>query len=123
MKYLKISICICVLFIAQNVMAQRGSTYNADKAFESGDYYDAITLYKKAYTKEKNNAKKADILFLIAECYRHTNDYKNQEVAYAKAIKAKYKDPKAVLYLANALKFNGKFDEAIVRYNEYKKEE
>src|SRR5436190_8466895 len=112
MKYLKFIICICVLFTARNAVAQRGTTYNADKAYESGDYYDAITLYKKAFTKEKNKAKKADIIFMVAESYRHINDYKNQEVWYAKAIKAKYKDPKAILYLANALKFDGKYDEA-----------
>jgi len=109
------------LFIASAALAQRGATHAAEKAYQSGDYYDAITLYKKAYTKEKNKAKRAEIIFLVAESYRHINDYKNQEVWYAKAIKANLKNPKAVLYLAYALKFNGKYDEAIVKYTDYKK--
>ena len=37
--------------------AQRGPTYQADQAFLKGDYFDAATLYKKAFTKEKDKAK------------------------------------------------------------------
>ncbi len=121
MKILKFIPSVLLLFISAATFAQRGVTFNADKAYESGDYYDAINLYKKAYTKEKNKAKKAEVIFKVAECYRHTNDYKNQEVWYGKAVKAKIKDPNAVLFFANALKYNGKYDEAIVQYESYKK--
>jgi peptidoglycan-associated lipoprotein len=99
----------------------RGPRFMADKAYDSGDYYDAITLYKKAYTKEKNKTKRADIVYRIADCYRKTIDYKNQELWYAKAIKQGYKGADAILYLAEALKFNGKYPEAIVRFTDYKK--
>ena len=121
MQVLKFIPAAVFFFVSTAIFAQRGPTYMADKAYESGDYYDAINLYKKAYTKEKNKAKKADVIFHVAECYRHTNDYKNQEVWYGKAVKAKIKDPNAVLFLANALKYNGKYDEAIVQYEAYKK--
>jgi peptidoglycan-associated lipoprotein len=121
MKILKLIPAVILLFISAATFAQRGVTYNADKAFDSGDYYDAITLYKKAYTKEKNKPKKAEIIFKVAESYRKTNDYKNQEVWYGKAVKAKIKNPNATLYLAHALKYNGKYDEAIVQYEAYKK--
>jgi peptidoglycan-associated lipoprotein len=121
MKILKFIPSIVLLFISTSIFAQRGVTYAAEKAYDSGDYYDAINLYKKAYTKEKNKPKKAEIIFKVAECYRKTNDYKNQEVWYGKAVKAKLKNPNATLYLANALKYNGKYDEAIVQYEAYKK--
>ncbi|MFM8431553.1 MAG: hypothetical protein ACKOA1_02050 [Bacteroidota bacterium] len=120
-------ICSKRLFFTALVMlstmiatAQRGPTYQADQAFLKGDYYDAANLYKKAFTKEKNKAKKAEIVFKTAECYRMTNDTKNQEVWYAKAIKANIKEPEAFVRYADALKANGKYPEAIVQYQKFK---
>ncbi len=111
---------ICLLTIV-SVYAQKGSVAAGDAAFSKGDYYDAVPLYKKAFSKEKNKTKRAEIIFKTAESYRKVNDFKNQEVWYAKAIKAGYKEPVAILNLADAIKFNGKYDEAIVQYNNYKK--
>ncbi len=109
------------LFCANTAFAQRNPITMAEQAFAKGDYYDAAILYKKAYTKEKNKVKKAEIIFKVAESYRLTNDPKNQEVWYAKALKLNYKDPEVLLKYANALRYNGKYDEAIVQYNNYKK--
>ena len=99
---------------------QRGPSYPADQAFLKGDYFDAAALYKKAFTKEKNKTKKAEIIFMTAECYRMTNDLKNAETWYAKAIKANIKNPEAFVRYADALKCNGKYDEAIVQYQKFK---
>ena len=101
--------------------AQRGPSFQAEQAFNKGDYYDAAALYKKAFTKEKNKVKRAEIIYKVAESYRLTNDFKNQEVWYAKALKANFKDPEAIVHYADALKFNGKYDEAIVQYTNFKK--
>src|SRR5690606_37136823 len=90
-----------------------------DQAYAKGDYYDAATLYKKAFAKEKNRVKKAELIYKVAESYWLTNDWKNQEVWYAKAIKAKFPDPEAIVRYADALKANGKYDEAIVEYNKF----
>ncbi|MBL0033379.1 MAG: OmpA family protein [Bacteroidetes bacterium] len=111
-----------LMFAASLTFAQRGPTYQADLAFDKGDYYDAAALYKKAFTKEKNKVKRAEVIYKVAESYRLTNDYKNQEVWYAKAIKANYKAPEAILHYADALKMNGKYDEAIVQYTAFQKE-
>ena len=110
------------LFAASLTFAQRGPTYQADLAFDKGDYYDAAALYKKAFTKEKNKVKRAEVIYKVAESYRLTNDYKNQEVWYAKAIKANYKAPECILHYADALKMNGKYDEAIVQYTNFQKD-
>lgn len=110
-----------LLFVTGTVSAQRGATFMADQAFSKGDYYDAAALYKKAFTKEKNKVKRAEIIYKVAESYRLSNDSKNQEVWYAKALKANFKDPAAILHYADALKFNGKYDEAIVQYTNYQK--
>lgn len=107
------------IFTAE-VSAQKNFQKEADVALEKGYYFEAIELYKKAYAKEKNRAKKAEIIFNIAEGYRNLLDYKQAEVWYQKAIRAKYPDPVAQLYLGDALKFQGKYEEAIVEYNNYK---
>ncbi len=114
-------LALFLLFTVSHAQAQRTAVTQADLAFSKGDYYDAAILYKKAYTKEKNKVKKSEIIYKVAESYRLTNDFKNQEVWYLKAIKAKYKEPLAILYYADALKYNGKYDEAIVQYTNYQK--
>src|SRR5687768_8836645 len=113
-----ISVAALLLFTLQ-VQAQHPRTVEADKAFNSGDYYSAIDLYKQAYTKEKNKSVRAEIVFKTAESYRMVNDAKNQEVWYDKAIQAGYKDNVALLRIADAMKFQGKYDEAIAKYNQY----
>jgi len=123
MKFIRIVLsCLIVTAFSFAAQAQKTASTPADQAFEKGDYYDAINLYKKAFSKEKSKAKKSEIVFKTAECYRKVNDFKNQEIWYEKAIKAGYKEPEAILYLAQALKFNGKYDEAIVQFNNYSKE-
>jgi peptidoglycan-associated lipoprotein len=119
--YKQVAFFIIGLATVVTAYAQKTSTTAAEGAFSKGDYYDAAPLYKKAFNKEKNKTKKAEILFMTAESYRMTNDFKNQEVWYDKAIKGGYKEPVCILYLANALKINGKYDEAIVQYNAFKK--
>ena len=123
MKALKFIFTLLLTLSVFLISAQQshGPRIVADKAYDSGDYYDAIPLYKKAYTKEKNRTKRVDIVYRLAECYRHVIDYKNQELWYAKAIKLGYKGSDAIINLADALKFNGKYPEAIVQYNNFKK--
>ncbi len=77
-------------------------------------------MYKKAYSKEKKNEVKAEILFQIAECYRLKDDGKQAAVWYNKAVKAKYKNKLALLYVANIYKSEGRYEDAIVEYNKYK---
>ncbi|MFH1321897.1 MAG: OmpA family protein [Bacteroidota bacterium] len=115
---------ICfVLFIilCASVSAQKDFSKDANAAFDRGEYFSAIMLYKKAYSKERNNVVKTKIIFKTAECYRLINDTKQAEIWYKKSVKVKYQDPIAVLYLADAEKANGKYDEAIIEYNNYNK--
>lgn len=89
-------------------------------AFGGYKYYQAIDLYKTAYSKEKSKAVKAEILFQIGECYRLKEDEKQASVWYNKAIKAKYEDPIAIYYLAEIYKKTGKYEDAIVEFKKYK---
>ena len=117
--------CICVsmfAFTTQSI-AQKNALVAADQSFRNMEYADAIDLYKKAYTDMHGNGKKnekARIIFQIGECYRMMNESKQEEQWYAKAIKAKYADPIAILYMADAQKKQGNYDDAITSYNQYK---
>ncbi|GAB4132841.1 MAG: OmpA family protein [Bacteroidia bacterium] len=121
MKLLKVLSAVVVLMLAFtiNANAQKNFIRDADKAFESQQYYNASELYKKGMSKIKNKQEKARITFQIAECYRKMNDNKQAESWYGKAIKAKHTDDKMYLYYAEAKKANQKYDEAIKAFQDY----
>ena len=109
-----------MLLIAGAAMGQSAILKQANLEFEKSNYFDAKDLYKKAFSKEKDKAVKAEILFKIGECYRMFLDTKNQIAWYDKAVKANYPDPIALLYLAQAQKMSGKYADATVTFNKYK---
>jgi peptidoglycan-associated lipoprotein len=102
------------------VLAQGKQADEADAAFRKGFFYNAIELYKKAYTTEKKASEKAVLIFKVAEAYRALGDAANAEVWYEKANKAQYPDPITYYYIGEALKDQGKYAEAIAAYNKYK---
>lgn len=124
MKICKILLSLLMLaglFGLSNANAQKNYALTADNAFKYQQYFEAIDMYKKALTKvKKDKAEKARITYQIAECYRMSNDVKQSEVWYKKAIAVKYTEPLAVLYYADALKANEKYPEAIIQYDAYK---
>jgi len=122
MKKHFLTFLIIVLVIpAGELFAQRDHEKIADNIFGIGEYYEAIDKYKKAYAKEKNRDKKNSIIFKTGLCYRLINDTRRAEGQFRKAVSRKYNDPLAVLYLADALKMNEKYDEAIIEYENYQK--
>ena len=117
----KIVTCLSlVLFCTSSAWAQGKLSEEADAAYKAGYYFNAIELYKKAYTVEKKASEKAALIFKVGECYRTLGDPQQSEVWYDKANKAQYPDPITYFYLAEAQKEQGKYAEAIVAYNKYK---
>ncbi len=114
-----LSFVLC--FLTFSVFSQKNYTKSADKAFESEAYFEAIELYKTAYTKEPSGAKKAEILYKIGECYRLIRDVAQAETWYKKAISANFQDPVAILKLAQVIKAQQRYDEALTQYNNYLK--
>ncbi len=111
-----------IIAFAFSISAQKNFLKDADVAYNNHQYFNAIELYKQAYVKEKKAAVKTKILFKTGSSYHEINDLKGAETYYSKAIKAKYPDPIVYLKLADALKAQSKYEEAIVEYNNYKKE-
>jgi peptidoglycan-associated lipoprotein len=111
-----------ILAFAFSVNAQKNYLKDADLAFDNHQYFNAIELYKQAYVKVKKADVKSKILYRTGVAYNEINDLKGAETYYNKAIKAKYPDPIVTLKLADCLKAQQKYPEAIVEYNNYKKE-
>jgi peptidoglycan-associated lipoprotein len=99
----------------------KGSMQAAKEAYSKKEFFVAGENYKAVYSKTKDKNEKNESCFMTAECYRKANDMKNAENWYRKAIKGDPKNAEAQLQLANALKSNQKFTEAITEYNIYKK--
>jgi peptidoglycan-associated lipoprotein len=119
-------LCLSFLLLSTTAFSQKNALKDADQDFKNMRYFDAIELYKKAYTdlgdKQGNGVKtqKAHILFQIAECYRMMGDAKQEEQWYKKAIKANYPDDNDILYLADAQRQQGNYDDALTNYKAYK---
>ncbi len=109
------------IFGLGTLKAQKNFKEDAERQYENGAYYSAIELFKKAYANARAPKKKVKISFKIAECYRETRNNEQAEVWYRKAIKGQYDDPVALLRLAEVLKLQGSYEEAISEFQNYKK--
>ena len=111
-----------VFVTSPDVTAQKRKSERAYSSFTAGEYFDAIDLFKDAYSKTKKSDKntRTELVFMIAECYRLTNDPKNAETWYKLAVKSSYSKPEAQFWLAESLKKNGKYHLAIDEFKKYK---
>jgi len=108
-----------ILITSTNASAQKSFIKAGDQAFDRLEYFSAVVLYQKALSENPKKAEKGRLIFQIAECYRLTGDLKQAEKEYAKAVKADYDDPVAVLDLANAQMMQAKYDDAQASYQLY----
>jgi peptidoglycan-associated lipoprotein len=118
-SYLLIISLLCML--PDGLMGQRRDrTEKARAAYEAGEYAIAADLFKDAYNKVSDRELKNEIIFLIAECYRITDDPQKAEIRYKQAIQREYPNPIIYLRYADALKMNEDYDDALEQYRKYK---
>jgi peptidoglycan-associated lipoprotein len=122
MKRSVLFIIILIMTAYVDVSAQKRKTERAYETYNAGEYYDAIDQFKDAYSKTGKSDKNArtELVFMIAECYRHINDPKNAETWYKLAVKSTYSKPDAQYWLAESMKKNGKFQQAVDEFKKYK---
>lgn len=101
--------------------AQSRTLTKAENAFNAGEYFAAIDLYKDAYgSPATDKSSKPDILFKMAECYRLINQPVKAEIWYLKAIGKGISNPMAYFHLAEMQKMNIKYEEAKESFKKYK---
>ena len=122
MKRIQVLIILLIIFALQDSQAQLKKVERAYESFQAGEYYKAIDHFKVVYSKtsKKDKENRAELVFMIGECYRLINDPKNAETWYKQAIRSSNTKPEAQFWLAESLKKSGKYQNAIDEFKKYK---
>ena len=85
-----------------------------DKFYAVGEYFDAATQYKKAYTQTSNKerALKGQRAMKVADCYRRIHFTSKAITAYQNAVRYKQDDSLTHFYLGQLQMRNGNYREA-----------
>jgi peptidoglycan-associated lipoprotein len=102
------------------LQAQKQKMDRAYAAYEAGSYYDAIDYFKDVYSKTRDKQVKADMVFMVSECYRQVNDPKNAELWYKRAVRSPFPRPEAQYWLAESTKKLGRYPQAIEEFRKYR---
>ena len=92
----------------------------AQAAFDAGEYFEAIDLYKNAVNKVSDRTQKTAILFKIGECYRILGDARSAELWYRKAVREDYQDPIIFLRYGQMMLINEKYEDAEEQFRKYR---
>ena len=121
MKITITTLILCFVLASLNVSAQKDAYTRAEAAFQTGQYFKAIDLYKYAFGKVKDKKQKSEVIFQVALCYKLTGNMSQAIVWFKKAIQKNYTNPVVYLYLAESYKANQKYEEAIAEFENYKR--
>lgn len=111
---------IMIMVLPMVLFSQKRKAERAYEAYRAGEYYEAIDYFKDAYTKSKDREVKAELVVMVAECYRIINDSRNAETWYRRAVRTQGVTPEAQYWLAETLKKNEKYQLAIDEYRKYR---
>ena len=111
-----LSITICTLLLTGCGADQ--AMKKGDKFYAVGEYYDAATQYRKAYTQtgNKERKEKGERALKLAECYRRINFTTKAITAYNNAVRYKQEDSLTHFYLGQLYLRNGNYREAAKHY-------
>lgn len=109
-----------IFLLPAGLCAQKQKTERAYAAYESGSYWEAIDLFKDVYSKTRDKQVKAEMVFMVSECYRLINDPKNAELWYKRAVKSAFPKPEAQYWLAESTKKLGRYPQAIEEFRKYR---
>ena len=113
-----------ILFGGMVLFVSCGAEKNLKKGdafFAIGEYFDAAAEYKKAYARTpiKNKEARGERAWKMAECYRLMNYTAKASGAYQNAIRYKYPDSLAILYLAQMQQKLGDYKNALKNYDAF----
>lgn len=96
-------------------------TKKAEQAYAIGEYNNAATLYKKAYSKvpPKDKEKRAARAYMMGDCYRRIGMTQKSIAAYQNAVRYKCEDSTAILHLARQQLKAGMYKQAAQNFKDY----
>ncbi|GAP72418.1 hypothetical protein SAMD00024442_31_3 [Candidatus Symbiothrix dinenymphae] len=114
---------VCVVGVLSLVSCKTATMKAALEYEAQGEYYQAAETFRKVYSKTspKKTALRGQIAYHQAEMYRKLNNTSRALIGYNNAIRYKYADTVAILRQAQMFHQQGKYVEAIKRYNDYLK--
>jgi len=123
MMNLKSSLCAVALVLAAVTFTKCTAPATADQLHKEEKWAKAVDKLIDDLAKEKNDARKAQMTYMIAENYMGLRKYDLAAQWYENAEKVNYAEahPELLLKLADAYKGTCRYDEALKRYNEYLK--
>lgn len=123
-KYIStLALFLCWVVVSQAQPLNR-ATYasmikTAEEQMELQDYYQALVWYEKAYDESKDR----DLLLVMADLSYELREYRDAERWYSRALKKNKRNPNPPedrrWNYGQALKINGKYDEALEQFNKF----
>ena len=115
-------ILLLTFVVIRESPAQKRKSERAYASYEAGEYYEAIDLFKDAYSKTRRSDKiaRAELTYMIAECYWLVNNPRSAETWYRLTVRTAATRPEAQFKYASSLKKNGKYKQAIDEFMNYK---
>ena len=83
-NYFSIVCIACLIIFFQTIYAQTAEENSANEAYINGDFYAALSYYKKAIKRDKDNN---EIKVRLANCFFHMNNYNEAHKYYEKVKK------------------------------------
>ncbi len=114
MRKIKHLITVCVVSIFLMGCGADAAMKKGDKFYALGEYFDAATQYRKAYsqTPSKERQLRGQRALKMAECYRRINYTQKAIAAYNNAVRYKQTDSMTYLHLGQQLMKNAQYKEA-----------
>ena len=114
MRKIRVGIYLCVMSLLLTGCGADQAMKKGDKFYAIGEYFDAATQYRKAYTQTptKERTLKGQRAMKVAECYRRINYTTKAITAYNNAIRYKQEDSLTHFYLGELYLRNGNYKEA-----------
>ncbi|MEE4215740.1 MAG: OmpA family protein [Bacteroidales bacterium] len=114
------AVMLLIILIPLTAFPQKRKAQKAYDAWEAGEYFEAIDYFKDAYSKTRDRDDRNEYVFMVAECYRLTNNPRSAEPWYKRISGRDNARPEATYWYAQTLKKNGKYEEALEAFGEYR---
>ncbi len=118
--YSTLAVLILGMFFLSDLYGQSRRLERAERAYNAGEYYEAIDLYREAYSAVSDRDLRTEIVFQIARCYMKVSDIRQTENWFRRAITRNFDNPEVYWYYGEALKMNEKYEEAIEQFKIFK---
>ena len=122
LRLLKYSVFLLLMLFSVSGFSQERRLKKADAFYEAGEYYESINLYKRVLKKMTGRNEKSPVYYKIGNAYYLGGDYRKARTYLKRAAKYDPQNRDAWIKEAEILRMSEKYDEALLVYEEYIKQ-